>query len=46
MKEKIAKIVSSVILLIAAIILKSQIAWLSTVLFLISYIIVGFEVIK
>ena len=46
MKEKIAKIVSSVILLIAAIILKRQIAWLSTVLFLISYIIVGFEVIK
>lgn len=46
MKEKIAKIVSSVILLISAIILKSQIAWLSIVLFLISYIIVGFEVIK
>ena len=46
MKDKIIKIIISVLLCICAIFLPIQNLWIKPTLFIISYLVVGFEVIK
>ncbi len=46
MKDKIIKIIISVLLCICAIFIPTQNSWIKPALFIISYLVVGFEVIK
>ena len=46
MKKKLVKIVVSFLLFIVALVIKSDNEWINNSLFIISYVIVGFDILK